>query len=99
MRKTIGKSVTDSGYAQSQSDYNFERSNISFKENKPDGVDSNSNGFYYCVRRKEGRTLRLSADCNVSLYPGDLYIHCAFTAIKLGCKIIQYSFKHPVYLL
>ena len=58
----------------SQSDSNFERSNISFKENKPDGVDPNSNGFYYYVRKKEGRTLRSSADCfikcNIKLYKG-----------------------------
>ena len=47
----------------SYSDSNFERSNISFKENKPDGVDSNSNGFNYCVRKTEGRTLRFSVDC------------------------------------
>ena len=46
----------------SHSDSNFERSNISFKENTQDGVDPNSNAFYYCVRKKEGRTLRLSAD-------------------------------------
>ena len=37
----------------SHSDPDFERSNISFQENKPDGVDSNSNGSYYCVRKKE----------------------------------------------
>ena len=47
----------------SHSDSNFERSNFSFKENKPDGVDPNCNGSYYYVRKKEGRTLRLSADC------------------------------------
>ena len=44
LRKTVGKSVTDSGYATSRSDSNFERSNISLKENKRDGVDSTSNG-------------------------------------------------------
>ena len=46
----------------SHSDSTFERSNISFKENKPGGVDPVSNGFYFCVRKKEGRTLRFSAD-------------------------------------
>ena len=30
----------------SRSDYNFERSNISLKGNKRDGVDLNSNGLY-----------------------------------------------------
>ena len=29
----------------SQNDSDFERSNISFKENKPDGIDLNSNGL------------------------------------------------------
>ena len=47
----------------SHTDSNFERSNSSFKENIPDGIDPASDGFYYCVRKKEGRTLRLSADC------------------------------------
>ena len=47
----------------SYSDSDFERSNISFKENKPDGVDPNSNGFDYCFRKEEGRALRFSADC------------------------------------
>ena len=49
---------------KSHSDSNFERSNISFKENEPDGVDPNSNGFYYCVRKKEGRTLQFPAGCS-----------------------------------
>ena len=47
----------------SHNDSNFERWNISFKENKPDGVDPKSNGFYYYVRKKEGTALRFSADC------------------------------------
>ena len=37
------------------SDSNFERSHISLKENKRGGVDSNSNGFDYCVRKSEGK--------------------------------------------
>ena len=47
----------------SRGDSNFERSNISLKENKPDGVDSNSNGFGYCVRKNEGKILWFSTDC------------------------------------
>ena len=31
----------------------FERSNIRLKENKPDGVDLNSNDLNICVRKKE----------------------------------------------
>ena len=39
----------------SRSDSNFERSNISLKETKPDGVDWNSNGLDYCIRNNEGK--------------------------------------------
>ena len=48
----------------SRSDSNFERSNISLKENKRNGVDSNSDGFDCCVRKNEGKILWFSADCN-----------------------------------
>ena len=44
--KTVG---TDSGYITSSNDSNFERSNISLKENIPDGVDPNSDGHDYCI--------------------------------------------------
>ena len=37
----------------SPSDSDLERSNISLKENKPAGVDLNSNGLDYCVRKNE----------------------------------------------
>ena len=57
------KSVTDSGYAYS----NFERSNISLKENIPDGVDPNSDGYDCCVRKNEGKIRWFSADCIVLL--------------------------------
>ena len=49
----------------SHSDSNFERSNISPKENKQDGVDLNSNGLDYCVRNNEEKILWFSADCKV----------------------------------
>ena len=46
----------------SRSDSNFERLNISLKENKRDGVDPNSNGLEYCVRKKESKVFgRLSS--------------------------------------
>ena len=44
------------------SDSNFERSNITLKENKRDGVNLNSNGVDYCVRKNDGRILWFSAD-------------------------------------
>ena len=51
LQKTITKSVTDPG---SFSDFYFECSNISLKENKRDGVDLNSNSLDYCTRKSEG---------------------------------------------
>ena len=44
------QSVTILVTLTSRSDSNFERSNISLKENKPDGIDLNSNGLDYCVQ-------------------------------------------------
>ena len=52
------------GTLTSCSDSNFERWNISFKENKRDGDDLNSNGLTYCVRKNEGKILWFSADWN-----------------------------------
>ena len=46
----------------SRSDSDFERSNVSFKENKPDGVNPNSNDTDCYVRKKEGKILWFSAD-------------------------------------
>ena len=37
-------------------------SNVSLKENKPDGVDLNSNDLDYCVRKNEEKILWFSAD-------------------------------------
>ena len=47
----------------SRSDSDFERSNVSLKENKPDGVNPNSNNIDYYVRKDEGKILWFSADC------------------------------------
>ena len=47
----------------SSSDSNLERSNISLKDNIPDGIDPNSDGHDYCVRKSEGKILWFSADC------------------------------------
>ena len=46
----------------SYSDSNVERSNISLEENKRDGVDSNSNGLDYSLRKNKGKILWFSAD-------------------------------------
>ena len=47
----------------SRSDSDFERSNVSLKENKPDGVDPNSNDIDYYVQKNEGKILWFSVDC------------------------------------
>ena len=44
---------------------NFERSNIILKGNKQNGVDPDSSGLDYCVRKNEGQILWFSADCIV----------------------------------
>ena len=41
----------------------FERSNISYYENRLDGVDLNSNDLDDRVRKNRGKILWLSADC------------------------------------
>ena len=62
LRKTVGKVSPILVMHTSRSDSNFERSNISFKETEPDGVDWNSNGLDYCVRNNEGKIRWFSAD-------------------------------------
>ena len=47
----------------SHSDSDFECLNVSLKENKPDGVNPNSNDIDYYVRENEGKILWFSADC------------------------------------
>ena len=47
----------------SRSDSDFERSNFSLKENKPDGVNPNPNDINYYVRKNEGKIRWFSADC------------------------------------
>ena len=46
----------------SPSDSNFECSNISLEENEWDGVDLNSNGLDFYVRKNKGKILWFSAD-------------------------------------
>ena len=58
-----GESVTDLVTLTSRSDSDFERSNVSLKENKPDGVNPNSNDIDYYIRKNEGKVLWFSADC------------------------------------
>ena len=53
---------------KSHIDSNFERSNISLKENKRDGVDLNSNLLDYCIRKNEGKMPWCSADCMCEIF-------------------------------
>ena len=46
----------------SRNDFDFERSNVSLKENKPDGVNPNSNGIDCYVWKNEGKIRWFSAD-------------------------------------
>ena len=71
----------------SRSDSDFERSNISLKENKRDGVDPNSNGLDYCVRKNEGRILWFSADCMVQSEEGDGRISDESGRLKVSSKL------------
>ena len=49
LRKTVGKVSPILVTVTSHSDSNFERSNISLKENKRDGVDQNHNGLIHAT--------------------------------------------------
>ena len=46
----------------SRSDSDFERSKVSIKESKPDGVNPNSDDIDYYVRKNEGKILWFSVD-------------------------------------
>ena len=52
----------------SHSDSDVESSNVSLKENKPDGVNPNSNDIDYYVRKNEGKILWFSADVFIENY-------------------------------
>ena len=54
----------------SRSDSDFERSNVSLKENKPGGVNPNSNDIDYYVRKNVGKILWFSADWYVGFHFG-----------------------------
>ena len=67
LRKTVGKVSPILVTLTSRNDSDFESSNVSLKENKPDGVNPNSNDINYYVRKNEGKIRWVSADCKVSL--------------------------------
>ena len=53
LRKTVGKVSPILVTLTSRSNSDFERSKVSLKENRPDGVDPNSNDIDYYVRKNE----------------------------------------------
>ena len=61
-RKTVGKVSPILVTLRSRNDFNFESSNVSLKDNKPDGVNPNSNDIDYYVRKNDGKILCFSAD-------------------------------------
>ena len=63
LRKTVGKVSQILVTLRSRSNTDFKYSNASLKENKPDGVDPNSNDIDYYVRKNEGKILWFSAEC------------------------------------
>ena len=80
LQKTMGKVSPILVTLTSQSDSDFERSNHSLKENKPDGVDPNSKDLHYYVRKNNGKILWFSADCYVTFclsetVPVSAYLH------------------------
>ena len=62
LQKTLGKVSPILVALTSRSDSNFESSNVSLKEAKPDGVIPNSNDIDYYVRKNEGKIIWFSAD-------------------------------------
>ena len=67
LRKTVGKVSPILVTRTSRSDSDFGSSNVSLKENKPDGVNPNSNDIDYYVRKNEGKILWFWADCSVTI--------------------------------
>ena len=62
MRKTVGKVSPILVTLTSRNDSDFQSSNVSLKEKKPDGVNPNSNDIDYYVRKNEGKIRWFSAD-------------------------------------
>ena len=62
LRKTVGKVSLILVTLRSRNHSNCQSSNVSLKENKPDGVNPNSNDIEYYVRKNEGKIRLFSAD-------------------------------------
>ena len=62
LRKTVGKVSPIPVTLTSRNYSNFDSSNVSLKENKPDGVNPNSDHIDYYVRKNERKILWFSED-------------------------------------
>ena len=62
LRKTVGKVSPILVTLTSRNDSDCQSLNVSLKENKPDGVNPNSNDIDYYVRKNEGKIRWFSAD-------------------------------------
>ena len=71
---------------------NFERSNISLKENNRDGVDLNSSSLGYCVRKNLGKIACFSTDCIKN--PMSSPFECDFVT-SLYYQIVQSEIRFP----
>ena len=67
LRKTVGKVSPILVRLTSRNDSDFQSSNVSLKENKPDDVNPNSNDIDYYVRTNERKIRWFSADCVIIL--------------------------------
>ena len=82
LRKTVGKVSPILVTLTSRSDSDSESSNVSLKENKPDGVNPNSNDINFYVRKSEGKIRRFSADwisMSVSSTKSQYNLHVLFS--------------------
>ena len=68
----------------SGNDSDFESSNVSLKENKPDGVNPNSNDIEHCVLKNEGSILWFSADC---ILKATTALYCVSQCTSIRSKI------------
>ena len=86
LRKTVGKVSPILVIFTSRCDSDFESSNVSLEENKPDGVNSNSNDIYYYVRKNEGKMRRFLADCIMCNCLNSISARMSAVNILKNCK-------------
>ena len=70
----------------SRSDSDFERSNVSLKENKPDGINPNSNDIDCYVRKNEGKFYGFrQTEYGVNLFRMFLAVKTALPEVCADC--------------